>query len=308
LLFPSGVPPLDELCFKWFCAMRQADFATAWQISDAILNARTPGEHCWHLPRHEQWVWDGRPFTGQRVLVRCYHGLGDTLQFARFLAPLSQMAKTTTVWAQPALIPVLRRLKDAQRLIFIPLHAGNPDVDYDVDIEIMELAHALRVTEADLTRSVPYFDVPRAPRSSSTRAVGIALKTGGWDDRRTLPFELIDRLQEHRCVELVNLQLDPPLPDIRDLSTPDVECLAERLGALDLVITPDTMLAHLAGALNVPTWTLLPADADWRWLQPDRTDSPWYPRMRLFRQPRPGDWASVVNAVQAELERTLLPG
>jgi ADP-heptose:LPS heptosyltransferase len=69
---------------------------------------------------------------------------------------------------------------------------------------------------------------------------------------------------------------------------------------LDLVITPDTMTAHLAGALAIPTWTLLPAEADWRWMS-ERDDSPWYPTMRLFRQPSPGDWLSVLARVRAEL-------
>ena len=76
---------------------------------------------------------------------------------------------------------------------------------------------------------------------------------------------------------------------------------AAELRALDLLITVDTLSAHLAGALGVRTWTLLPAEADWRWMQ-DREDSPWYPTMRLFRQPRTGDWVSVMRRVSAELE------
>jgi ADP-heptose:LPS heptosyltransferase len=81
--------------------------------------------------------------------------------------------------------------------------------------------------------------------------------------------------------------------------------LAGRIQSLDLVIAPDTMVAHLAGALAVPTWTLLHAQADWRWMDSARTDSPWYPTMRLFRQSRPGDWQSVMARLSDELEKML---
>jgi hypothetical protein len=288
---------VDELRAEWFAAMRRADFARAWRASDGLLDLRERDARDWRLPRHLQAVWDGRPVAGQRVLVRCYHGLGDTLQFARFLPALSRRAAATTVWAQPALIPLLRTLDDAERMRFLPLHDGSPEVEYDVDLEIMELAHALRVRESDLAALVPYFRVPPAARLSERLSVGLVLATGGWNPRRGLPATLLDGLLGLPDLDVLNLQLEPPLEGLRDLSTPDVLELARRLQALDLVITPDTMLAHLAGALGVATWTLLPADADWRWHQPERSDSPWYPTMRLFRQPQPGDWGPVVDDV-----------
>ena len=281
--------------------MRLGDFESAWRVSDGIIALRQPGEQCWDLPRHEQWVWDGQPLAGQRVLVRCYHGLGDTLQFARFLPELSRLAAATVVWAQAPLIPLLRTLRDGCAMQLLPLHDGTPEVDYDVDIEVMELGHALRVRADAVGKLVPYFNVPAAPRAAERFVVGLVLASGGWDRRRSLPRALLDRLRALPRVEVCNLQVDQPLPGVRDLSTPDVLVLARRVRALDLVITPDTMLAHLAGALGVPTWTLLPADADWRWLSPDRCDSPWYPSMRLFRQPSPGDWTSVCDAVLARL-------
>src|SRR5207253_4806371 len=124
--------------------MRHGNFDAAWEISDQILARRAPGERCWHLPRHQQWVWDGRPLAGQRVLVRCYHGLGDTIQFARFLPLLTERCRELTVWAQAPLIPLLERMPQPFKLL--PLHDGTPEVDYDVDIEIMEITHALRST------------------------------------------------------------------------------------------------------------------------------------------------------------------
>ncbi len=294
---------MDALRDKWFDAMRHGDFSTAWRISDRVLRLRRPGETSWHLPRHEQWVWNGRPLAGQRVLVRCYHGLGDTIQFARFLPRLSKIAANTTVWVQSPLIPLLRTL-DCD-LTLLPLQDGSPDVDYDVDIELMELSHALRVDIADVAENIPYFHVPASAQVVRTQhaLVGIAAATGGWNARRSVPPDLMLELVSVPGVQFVNLQLESRLSGIADVSTPDILQLAERLAALDLVIVPDTMLAHLAGALGVPTWTLLPFDADWRWMQPDRSDSPWYPSMRLFRQPRPGDWNSIVGTIRGELRR-----
>jgi len=279
----------------WFEAMRCADFAAAWQISDQILAQRQPGEACWHLPRHEQWVWDGRPLAHQRVLVRCYHGLGDTIQFARCLPMLEAIARETIVWVQPALIELLSTLRGARRLL--PLHEGTPDVEYDVDVEIMELGHALRLQPEHVGESVPYFRVEAAQRPFQGFSIGLVAASGDWDGSRSIPRSLLCSLKKVSGVELVNLQLENPMRGMTNWSTPDILELAKRVRALDLVIAPDTMLAHLAGALGVRTWTLLPSAADWRWHQPRRTASPWYPTMRLFRQPKPGDWESVIREV-----------
>ena len=291
-----------DLHAQWLVAMRSGDFARAWQVSDRILALRRPDETCWHLPRHEQWVWDGRPPDGRRVLVRCYHGLGDTIQFARFLPAVSRIAQKTIVWVQPALLDLLHTLPDAglAHRQLLPLHDGTPEVDYDVDVEIMELGHVLRVTADGLPGEVPYLHPEAycgAPPVAGKIAVGVLAQAGDWDSRRSVPQQQVLRLRENARLVVFNLQLTHKLPGLPDLSTPDVLTLAQRLRALDLVVTPDTMLAHLAGALGVRTWTLLPFEADWRWMQPPRHDSPWYPSMRLFRQPHPGDWRSVMDDV-----------
>jgi hypothetical protein len=295
----SRLVPDHDPAGAWEMAMRRGDFAAAWEISDAVLAARVANGPCWHWSRHTQWVWDGRPLADQRVLVRCYHGLGDTLQFARFLPALAEMCRELTVWAQPILIPLLQRMRAPLKLL--PLHDGTPDIDYDVDIEIMEVAHALRATTDSLPRDVPYFRVAaERPLCSGTKNVGMVALAGEWDPRRSVPTELMATLAEVPGVRTYSLQLGAAVPRATDLSTPDMLTLAERLSGLDLVVTVDTMTAHLAGALAVPTWTLLMADADWRWMD-GRADSPWYPTMRLFRQSAPGDWASVIARVRAAL-------
>jgi hypothetical protein len=287
----------DALTHAWLSAMQRGDFAAAWRVSDSVLAQRPPGATCWDRPRHEQWVWSGADLAGKRVLVRCYHGLGDTLQFSRFLPRLHDIAHSVTVWAQPVLIPVLKTMGDIGALL--PVHDGDPGVPFDVDIEIMELAHAFRVQVDDLAANVPYLHVPPAPRGREGYSIGVLLEAGGWDDRRSIDPRLF---RMPPCeVTGFSLQLGKPLPGMRDLSTSDVVELAQRIQSLDLVITVDTMLAHLAGALGVPTWVLLRTPADWRWMT-DRRDSPWYPSLRLFRQPAPGDWTSVVGEVEAALK------
>jgi hypothetical protein len=282
-------------------SMRRGDFEAAWRISDAVLAERRAQGPCWHWPRHQQWVWDGRPLDGQRVLVRCYHGLGDTVQFARFLPILAAMTSELTVWAQPALIPLLRCMP-AARFNLLPLHDGTPSVEYDVDIEIMEAPHVLRTTLDSLPHAVPYVCVEAEPcaASSSARNVGVVAVSGDWNQRRSVPAELMATLGDVPGIRTYSLQLGMPVPGAEDISTSDVLGLAARMRRLDLIVTVDTMSAHLAGALGIPTWTALMADADWRWLS-DRDDSPWYPTMRLFRQPSAGDWGAVIARVRWEL-------
>jgi hypothetical protein len=163
----------------------------------------------------------------------------------------------------------------------------------------MELAHALRITLDSVSSAVPYFDVPSAARLSERFSIGVLAQAGGWDVSRSLPGECFHALRLPG-VDLFSLQLESSLPGMMDASTSDVLGLASRVRALDLVITADTMLAHLSGALGVPTWILIPANADWRWMA-GRTDSPWYPSVRLFRQHRPGEWQAVLDEVRSAL-------
>src|SRR3712207_1675612 len=122
----------------WLRHMRAGDFAGAWEVSDQVLEGRK-GQSAHALPRHFQWVWNGEPLDGKRVLIRCYHGLGDTIQFIRFAPLVKQIAPHVSVWAQPALISLLETAGGIDALL--PLHDGAAQIDYDVDVESMELAH-----------------------------------------------------------------------------------------------------------------------------------------------------------------------
>src|SRR5437868_14123606 len=127
----------------WTHHMSRGEFDKAWTISDAILSHRK-NQTSTHLPRHLQWIWDGSALHGRRVLVRCYHGLGDTIQFIRYIPLLQRIAAEVVVWVQPSLIPLLQTM--VHEITFMPLHDGTPEYAYDVDVELMELPHVFRTT------------------------------------------------------------------------------------------------------------------------------------------------------------------
>jgi hypothetical protein len=285
--------------------MRRGAFARAWALGDRGL--RWPRDPDWfRRPRHEQRIWDGRPLDGQRVLVRCYHGLGDTIQFARYLPMVAARARSVVVWAQPRLLPLLATMH--LPIAWRPLHDGVIDEPFDVDVEIMELPWVFRTTLATVPRTVPYFDVAAAREPADRRpSIAVTWRAGDWDDTRSIPVEQIAPLARLGGARWIAAVADPD-PTERAAwagdwdASPDLLAYARFLASVDLVVSVDTMTAHLAGALGVPVWTLLKRDADWRWMDA-RADTPWYPSMRLLRQRRPGDWreplADVARALAA---------
>jgi len=306
---PGPSPPsLDD---PWTAHMRCGEWERAWSIGDAGLPARAAADDG-HLPRHLQHVWTGAPLTGKRVLVRCYHGLGDTLQFIRYMPMLRAIASEVIVWAQPKLLPLLAEVDGIDTLL--PLHDGVPGVDFDVDVEVMELAHVFRSTPATVPRGIPYLraDPVALPADARRPAIGLVWQGGDWEPARSMPFDAVAPLVDAAPGTVFIVQPGARVAGWdgrrgRYLGEFDLAAYAGVLQALDLLVTIDSMPAHLGGALGVPTWTLLHHDPDWRWMD-GRDDSPWYPGMRLFRQPAPGDWDGVVADVAAALRRFALPG
>lgn len=293
----------------WAGLMRAEMFDRAWLVADRDLRSAELARRPKHEgPRHLQRIWRGETLCDRHVLVRCYHGLGDTIQFCRFLAPLRRLAREVSLWCQPELIPLVRAVEGVDRVL--PLHDGTPDLDYDVDIEIMELAHALRVGREQIAGRFPYLSVPRTRATvlpvsrPGERAVGLVWQAGEWEPRRSIPVDALKRLNVPG-IRLYSLQRGAAqgaahrIP-AEDISEPDLVQLASRLLQLDLLVTVDSMPAHLAGALDLPVWTLLHADCDWRW-PGNRATTAWYPSMRLFHQLSPGDWSGVMDDVALAL-------
>jgi hypothetical protein len=297
-----------EATNDWVSAMRTGEFDRAWTITDRDLATYCQAQGDKHKgPRHLQRIWRGEELRNRRVLVRCYHGLGDTIQFARFLPPLAELAGGLIVWCQPELLPLIERVEGVDRVI--ALHDGTPGADFEVDIEIMEIPHAIRACRDLIELRRPYLTLPPrpVPRRVARRealAVGLVWEVGNWDKRRAVPAQLLNKLNG-QGIELYSLQRGAAPDEVdqigaRDVSTPNIVELGDRLGELDLVVSVDTMVVHLAGALGYQPWVMLHADCDWRW--PMRGGaSLWYPRARLFHQRLAGDWADVIDDVSSAI-------
>lgn len=239
--------------------------------------------------------WRGEPLAGRRLLIWPEQGFGDQIQFARFAPLLRDQGAEVTLLCRPG----LERLFE-QSLPGVDVRAAAGAVEFpDPDFWVMgpSLAGRLGVTLETLPNA-PYLRVA-GPARDLQPGFRVGLVTAGSpqhanDANRSLPPAAAARLRD---MPTSIVELDPAKSGARDFA--DTAAIAE---ALDLVITVDTSVAHLAGAMGKPCWVLLPAvKTDWRWLR-ERTDSPWYPSIRLYRQAAAGDWRPVLEAVERDLQ------
>jgi tetratricopeptide (TPR) repeat protein len=275
------------------------------------------------LPSFAQPLWDGSPPEGQIVLLWAEQGLGDTMQFIRYAPLVRQRGGRVVVACRK---PLLRLLAGRAGIDQLVDQEGELPA-FDVYAPLMSLPRLLGTTLATVPAAVPYLhsDPGLVERWRAELGAARGLRVGiGWqgnprhgaDRRRSMSLAFFRPLAEVPGVRLYSLQKGPGAEQLR---SPDGPFPAEDLGArldeeagfvdtaavmkcLDLVIVSDTSLAHLAGALGVPVWVALSCPPEWRWLL-DRSDSPWYPTARLFRQPRPGAWVEVFEEMAAELSR-----
>ena len=277
----------------WTAAMRAGDHGLAWQISEAALAARDPATRDDpRLPYHLRWVWDGTPPDGCEVLVRCYHGLGDCLQFARYLPELARRAASVTVEVSPR----LHCLFDGLPVSLAPFDPARPLPRSACDIEIMELGFALRMTPGDAPAQWLAAEGFRFPAG----CVGLCLSAGDWDSGRSVPAELFHATGMQRPCIALDLGRTA-LPVLNPGGCPeDMAATAAFVAGCEVVVTVDTMIAHLAGSLGKPCWLMLRHEPDWRWV-PGAQDSAWYPSLRLVHQDVSGDWAPVVARVRNEV-------
>jgi hypothetical protein len=284
---------------RWTCHMLAGDYEEAWRESDAIEARGNPDPHRF---------WDGRSFAGRNVLLRCLHGLGDTIQFIRYTPLIKAQARTLTVEVQPKLKLLLQKANVADKVITW----GEAEPPWDQQVEINELPRIFRTTLSSIPRNVPYLRLGKSGAdcaSSRPLRVGLAWAASSFNHARTIPVELLAPLFGIEGVSFFSVQAGPEHAQLQPWAnqvkrlTEESTCIlqvAHEMNDLDLIITVDTMTAHLAGALGRRTWTLLPFACDWRWML-QRSDTPWYPTMRLFRQITPGNWEPVIQEVQREL-------
>lgn len=289
-----GYDPVECAALRWQCFMFLGDWERAWTESDRIAASGRPDPHRF---------WNGRSWSGRRLLVRGLHGLGDTIQFIRYAPLLRRTAQCMAVQVHPQLVSLIQQVAGVD-FVFT---WNEPDPPWDLQMEITELPRAFRSRMEDVPGNVPYLNVP-AERQRWARSlmqprhrmrIGLSWTAGEWNPCRSIPLDELGPLLSAPC-EFFCLQKGAHVSGTGlqklEFFAKDILDTAALIQQLDLVITVDTMTAHLAGALGVPVWILLPYRADWRWML-RRADSPWYPTARLFRQRTPGDWQPVIHHV-----------
>jgi tetratricopeptide (TPR) repeat protein len=298
----------------------------AWLGESDFVRGWTEYEWRWNVPGTKkracrQPLWSGALSPLQTLLLYFEQGLGDTLHFIRYAEMARRRVGRVIAEVQAPLVPLLSRCRGIDELIA----AGAAVPAFDVRLPLLSLPGALGTQLDTIPADAPYiFAEPQRVEAWRRRLAEVGgLRVGiGWqgnpqyrgDRQRSIPLHHFARLAEIADVQMISLQKGEGTAQIAKLEKPfllveftDLDAAggafmdtAAVIENLDLVITSDTALPHLAGALGVETWIALPFAADWRWLR-DRDDSPWYPTVRLFRQERPGDWQGVFDRIAAEL-------
>lgn len=256
-------------------------------------------------------MWDGSPAPDKTLLVVAEQGLGDTIQFIRFLAPIRERVGRLAVVVQSAVKDLCQSVAGADQVV----GSGEPLPAHDLKISLLSLPHLLRTSLATLPAPTHYLDVDRASSLEGDRfRIGINWQgnsTGAGDRGRSCPLEAFKPVFGPRNAHFFSLQKNFGLEQLS--AFPEIEDLGSRcttfadtaayMKSLDLVLTTDTAVAHVAGALGCPTWLLLKHAPTWRWLR-DRQDSPWYPTMRLFRMDEGESWHSLLENVAGDLKKS----
>ncbi len=291
---------------RWARAMAIGHFEEAWRINDS---------HDRHWPSAHR-LCDRQDLRDTSVVIRSLHGLGDAVQMLRYVPRLTALARSVAFELPVALLPLLPYFRGMPKYGASPGAYASANAARAVTLEVMELPYILRTSLLHLPMETKYLDLPSVTKAVQGEAMGVVSKPrigvvwagSGWDIDRWVPFRALWPLLEIDRFQWWNLQGGEPAAEAASTPLRSTPCmsngglltLAATIANLDLLITIDTLAAHLAGAMGTPVWLMLKRDADWRWMT-ERSDSPWYPSMRLFRQTHPGDWDGVIASVRKEL-------
>jgi tetratricopeptide (TPR) repeat protein len=319
-LRPDYPKARTNLAMAW---LQMGDYERGWPEYEWRWQTEDFTPRSFRQPR-----WDGAPLAGRAILLHAEQGLGDTIQFIRYAPLVQERGGVVLVEAPARLLPLLTRCPGIDRLTA----RGAPLPEFDVEAPLLSLPALFNTTLDTVPAPIPYLSAEPerlAHWRGEVRALS-GLKIGiGWrgsptyrgDRQRSMPVRHFGPLAQVPGVRLVSLQKGPGAEELKDIPTEwNVLDLSPRLdeggGAfmdtaavvaqLDLVLCSDTSVAHLAGALGVPVWLALPFAADWRWGLKGET-TPWYPKMRLFRQRRAGDWDEVFGRMAEELQAERVP-
>jgi Flp pilus assembly protein TadD len=316
-------------CYEDSLRIRPGSADAQWNLSllDLLEGNYTPGWRSYEVRHHRPTYglrefalpqWRGETLHGDRILLHAEQGLGDTLQFLRYVRMVAECGGE--VWLD---VPVtIRRLAaEIPGVSALIESSQSPPPPVTWHCPLMSLPLAFQTTVSSIPARVPYLSIPNPAKRSAeqrswpARGLRVGLIWGATprsfeDSDRSIPLSFFEPVLGMRGIHFFSLQMGPSAGQLETSRAPvtdlspaisDFADTAALVSQLHLVITVDTSVAHLAGALAKPTWILLPFAADWRWLI-DREDSPWYPTARLFRQAQPRDWQAVIAQVRGELE------
>jgi tetratricopeptide (TPR) repeat protein len=288
--------------------------AEGWRLYESRTGCGSFMQSLLHLP---QPPWDGRDAAGRTIFLRAEQGCGDTIQFVRYIPLLAERGAKVILECQPELKSLLKDLPGTAQVI----GRGEQPGEFDCHLPLLSLPLHFQTTLTNIPAAVPYLRAGEGrvekwrSRFSHIQGFKVGLVWAGNpvhrnDGNRSLPLKMLSPLLALEGVKFFSLQKPCPaeMPaEMTDLSADlhDFADTAAALWQLDLLISVDTAVAHLAGALARPVWTLLPCAADWRWMtQTEQT--PWYPTMRLFRQAARGDWGAVIERVAGEMNSMVI--
>jgi tetratricopeptide (TPR) repeat protein len=285
------------------------EYEWRWKLKDKEQN------------HYSQPLWKGNDIAGCTILLHAEQGFGDTIQFIRYAPLVAERCKRVIVQCQKELISLLHTVKGVDQVFM----QGQQLPEFDLHCPLLNLPSIFETDMSNIPAKIPYITADAAKAEMWKERIqkgGARIRTGlVWsgnpkhkkDHKRSCRLEIFSPLAEAGKITFYSLQKGSAAAEAKnphhDLQlidyTEEMYNFADTAGLianLDLVISVDTSVAHLAGALGKNVWILLPFDSDWRWLL-DREDSPWYPTMKLYRQPAPGDWESVISRVKEDLRK-----
>lgn len=291
------------------CLLMKGDFARGWDEYEWRMQMKSQlAKHALKSP-----LWDGRGFESQTLLVYHEQGFGDVVQCARYFPMIKERGGTVVVACAPPIGKLMESVAGVDRVV-----TNDRDIPpHHFKVPVMALPRIFRQDIGNIPVAIPYIKAPPVVLmgGENTRRVGVVWAgspTHDNDSRRSLPAEALAPLLDvpgvtfyslqhgERFAELEAAGLADRMLRITDQQMSDFNQTAGYIDQLDLVITVDTAVAHIAGALGKPVWTLLAFANDFRWLK-GRSDSPWYPSMTLYRQTRPMVWTDVIQKLVVDL-------
>jgi hypothetical protein len=298
-------------------SLLKGDFHTGWSSFEWRWRQRSTALRPRSLVRPR---WRGESLDNSAIVLHAEQGFGSVIQFVRYAPLVAGLGGRVVLEVPSELVRLMRSLTGVECIVA----RGEPIPAVAWQCPLMSLPLALGTTLSTIPSDVPYLGAaPEDVRAWSSRLpakfrIGVAwagARRHYNDRRRSMRAEVLAPLGEIADVAIISIQL-PQLPEPGTLPFDHIDVSAELtdfavtaavIASLDVLVTVDTAVAHLAGALGKPVWIMLPFAGEYRWLL-DREDSPWYPTARLFRQPSPGDWGSVVERVARELRRVSVAG